>query len=153
MAEEDDEEEEEEEKKKKKKTRMMDDHRTVLGTLHHRLARGKSLLVLDANGTGRELCRRFLQNLPCNRPHGGACRYAHPDPKPTCEQWELYGTCKRDDGKKCWYAHESLKESKAFTIAFHTSTVFGLRLLGMFLLLIKDTTRVLYRCCIAFNTN
>ena len=134
MAEEDDEEEEEEEKKKKKTTtRMMDDHRTVLGTLHHRLARGKSLLVLDA-GTGRELCRRFLQNLPCNRPHGGACRYAHPDPKPTCEQWELYGTCKRDDGKKCWYAHESLKESKAFTIAFHTSTVFGLRLLGMFLL-------------------
>ena len=150
MAEEDDDdEEEEEEKKKKKKTKkMMDDHRTVLGTLHHRLARGKSLLVLDANGTGRELCRRFLQNLPCNRPHGGACRYAHPDPKPTCEQWELYGTCKRDDGKKCWYAHESLKESKAFTIAFHTSTVFGLRLLGMFLLLIKDTTRIvslLYR--------
>ena len=114
-----------------KKTRM-DDHKTVLGTLHHRLARGKSL-VLDAR-TGRELCRRFLQNLPCNRPHGGACRYAHPNPKPTCEQWELYGTCKRDDGKKCWYAHESLKESKAFTIAFHTSTVFGLRLLGMFLL-------------------
>ena len=149
MAEEENEEEEEEEKKKKKTTRMMDDHRTVLGTLHHRLARGKSLLVLDDAGTGRELCRRFLQNLPCNRPHGGACRYAHPDPKPTCEQWELYGTCKRDDGKKCWYAHESLKESKAFTIAFHTSTVFGLRLLGMFLLLlIKDTTRIvslLYR--------
>ena len=142
MAEEDDDDE--------KKTKMrMDDHRTVLGTLHHRLkqARGKSSLVLDA-GTGREVCRRFLQNLPCNRPHGGACRYAHPDPKPTCEQWKLYGTCKRDDGKKCWYAHESLKESKAFTIAFHTSTVFGLRLLGMFLLLllllllIKDTTRI-----------
>jgi hypothetical protein len=41
-----------------------------------------------------------------------------------------------------------LKESKAFTIAFHTSTVFGLRLLGMFLHLIKDTTRIvslLYR--------
>ena len=61
---------------------------------------------------------------------------------------EAVRTCKRDDGKKCWYAHESLKESKAFTIAFHTSTVFGLRLLGMFLLLIKDTTRIvslLYR--------
>jgi len=122
----------------------MDEHRTVLGTLHHRLEKG----LIDKD-SGREICRRYLQNLPCYFPGGTdqndgndddeeereesakkkKCRYFHPDPRPACEQWTLYGTCKRDNGKKCWYAHESLKTSRAFTIAFHTSTVFGLRLL------------------------
>jgi len=126
----------------------MDEHRTVLGTLHHRLEKG----LIDKD-SGREICRRYLQNLPCYFPGGAdqndgndddeeereesakkkkTCRYFHPDPRPACEQWTLYGTCKRDNGKKCWYTHESLKTSRAFTIAFHTSTVFGLRLLGAF---------------------
>jgi hypothetical protein len=95
-------------------------------------------LLLD-KPSGREICRRFLQNLPCHTPEGRKnatsdfeCQYVHPDPKPLCERWQLYGTCARDNGKKCWYAHESLRTSRRFTIAFHTSTVFGLRLLGMF---------------------
>ena len=76
-------------------------------------------------GNGSGVCRRFLQNLPCNRPHGGACRYAHPDPKPTCEQWKLYGTCKRDDGKKCWYAHESLKRARRLRLHFTRAPCLG----------------------------
>ncbi|CAL6386834.1 unnamed protein product [Bathycoccus prasinos] len=117
---------------------MMREHRIVLGALHHhKLEKGKSLL-LD-KPSGREICRRFLQNLPCHTPEGRKkndattsdfeCQYVHPDPKPLCERWQLYGTCARDNGKKCWYAHESLRTSRRFTIAFHTSTVFGLRLL------------------------
>lgn len=123
----------------------MDEHRTVLGTLHHRLEKGRKALLIDED-SGREICRRYLQNLPCYFPgdqNGNEeeedeesakkkCRYFHPDPRPVCEQWTLYGTCKRDNGKRCWYAHESLRTSYEFTIAFHTSTVFGLRLLGVF---------------------
>ena len=49
---------------------MMREHRIVLGALHHhKLEKGKSLL-LD-KPSGREICRRFLQNLPCHTPEGG----------------------------------------------------------------------------------
>ena len=44
----------------------MDEHRTVLGTLHHRLEKGRALLI--DRDSGREICRRYLQNLPCYFP-------------------------------------------------------------------------------------
>ena len=111
----------------------LDKQKQILGTLHHKIERASASMICAK--TKKEFCRRFLRNIPCCSTAATSserCKYVHPDHDtlPICKQWELYAQCSKNAMFECcWFKHPCLFESEKFTVAFHTSTVFGLRLL------------------------